>query len=141
MIDPTVPMIGRQLMGMFFGAATAKAVQAKNLALVEQEASRINVLQAEMQNWDDISFDITSRIIDKRFKSSQDFIQSRGAVGGPLIPRTAVKDEELRFAYVAKQQMLKSQMRYNSAVSQHNKRLADMKAKASFHLSDLKKIM
>lgn len=141
MIDTTIPLIGHQIMAMAFGAMTAKAVQAKNAMMIQQQAQALQSIQNEVNTWEDISFDMTSKIIDKRFKVNQEYIQSGGAVFGDLRPRRTASAEELRFAYVARQSMMKAQTRYNNAVSQQNKRLADMKAKASFHLADLKKIM
>jgi hypothetical protein len=122
MINPEIPLIGRQLMMMSFGAMGAKAIQAKNLALVEQEASRIIQYQQEVRNYEDLSFELSGRIIDMRSKS----------------PKSA---SDNRLAYMANQNMLKAHSRYNNAVSNYNKRLADMKAKASFRLADLKKLM
>lgn len=122
MINPEVPLIGRQLMMVAFGAMSAKALQAKNVALVEQEASRLVQLQQDVRNYEDLSFELSGRIIDMRSKS----------------PKSA---SDNRLAYMANQNMLKAHSRYNNAVSSYNKRLADMKAKASFNLADLKKVI
>ena len=122
MINPEVPLIGRQVMMMAFGAMSAKALQAKNVALVEQEASRIIQYQQDVRNYEDLSFELSGRIIDMRSKA----------------PKSA---SDNRLAYMANQNMLKAHSRYNNAVSSYNKRLADMKAKASFRLTDLKKLM
>ena len=122
MINPEVPLIGRQVMMMAFGVMSAKALQAKNVALVEQEASRIIQYQQDVRNYEDLSFELSGRIIDMRSKA----------------PKSA---SDNRLAYMANQNMLKAHSRYNNAVSSYNKRLADMKAKASFRLTDLKKLM
>jgi len=122
MINPEVPLIGRQLMMVAFGAMSARALQAKNVALVEQEASRIMQLKQEARNYEDISFELSGRIIDMRSRA----------------PKSATDN---RLAYMANQNMLKAHSRYNNAVSSYNKRLADMKAKSSFKLADLKKLL
>ena len=122
MINPEVPLIGRQLMMVAFGAMSARALQAKNVALVEQEASRIMQLKQEARNYEDISFELSGRIIDMRSKS----------------PKSSADN---RLAYMANQNMLKAHSRYNNAVSSYNKHLADLKAKSSFNLADLKKLL
>ena len=55
--------------------------------------------------------------------------------------RITVTDDQMRFQYIAEQNMLKSRVRYQTAVSTHNKRIADQKVKATFKLSDLKKVI
>jgi len=122
MINPEISLIGRQLMMVYFGAVSAKALQAKNVALVEQEASRLVQLQQDVRNYEDLSFELSGRIIDMRSKP----------------PKSA---SDNRLAYMANQNMLKALSRYNNAVSSYNKHLADMKAKASFNLADLKKVI
>lgn len=122
MINPEIPLIGRQLMMVAFGSASAKALQAKNVALVEQQASKIIQLKQEARNYEDLSFELSGRIIDMRSKTSN-------------------SSSDNRLAYMANQNMLKAHSRYNNAVSSYNKRLADMKAKASFKLADLKKVI
>lgn len=121
MINPEIPLIGRQLMMTAFGAMSARALQAKNVALVEQEASRVIQLQEDVRKYEDLSFEISGRIIDMRTKKAPD-------------------SEDSRLAYMANQNMIKAHVRYNNAVSSYNKKLADQKAKSSFKLSDLRRI-
>jgi hypothetical protein len=121
MINPEIPLIGRQLMLTAFGAVSAKALQARNVALVEQEASRVLQLQQDARTYEDISFELSGRIIDMRTKKPE---------GG----------EDARLAYMANQNMIKAHVRYNNAVSSYNKRLADQKAKSSFKLADLRRL-
>ena len=121
MINPEIPLIGRQLMLTAFGAVSAKALQVRNVALVEQEASRVLQLQQDARTYEDISFELSGRIIDMRTKKPE---------GG----------EDARLAYMANQNMIKAHVRYNNAVSSYNKRLADQKAKSSFKLADLRRL-
>ena len=121
MINPETPLIGRQLMLTAFGAVSAKALQVRNVALVEQEASRVLQLQQDARTYEDISFELSGRIIDMRTKKPE---------GG----------EDARLAYMANQNMIKAHVRYNNAVSSYNKRLADQKAKSSFKLADLRRL-
>jgi len=120
-INQEIPLIGRQLMLTAFGAVSARALQAKNVALVEQEASRVLQLQQDARTYEDISFELSGRIIDMRTKSPNE-------------------TDNARLAYMANQNMLKAHVRYNNAVSSYNKRLADQKAKSSFKISDLRRI-
>ena len=142
MINVEISPFGRQLMAMMLGIAKHQSiVKQKNIQVLQQEKQAIQSLEQERNMWNDISFDMTTRMIDKRYSSSKEFIGSGGSKTGSLRYKKTVTDDELRFQYIAEQNMLKSRVRYQSAVSTHNKRLSDQKVKASFKLSDLKKVI
>lgn len=139
MINVDIVPFGRQLLTAVFGAVTYQAnVRAKNMAVMENEMKQISAYQKETDMWNEITFDMTTKLIDKRYNASKEFVQSGS--GQPTFKKTVGQDDK-RFLYIAQQNLLKSRTRYQSAVSQQNKRLADQKVKATFKLSDLKKIM
>ena len=142
MIDVKMQSFGRELMLMLLGVAKYKAVETqKKIQLIKKQNEAIESLKIEEEKWDDISFGMTSNMIDKRYKGSKEFIRSGGVVTDSLKYKTSVTKDDKRFQYVAKQNMLKARTKYDSAVSSMNKRIADQKIKATFKLSDLKKVM
>ena len=142
MINVEISPFGRQLMAMMLGVAKHQSmVKQKNLQIFQQEKQAIQSLEKEQNMWNDISFDMTTRMIDKRYSSSKDYVGSGGSKSGSLRYKKTVTDDQMRFQYIAEQNMLKSRVRYQTAVSTHNKRIADQKVKATFKLSDLKKVI
>ena len=132
--------MGKQLMGIIFGAMSYKAVQAKNMEMIMNEAKKVASMKKEADAWNDLSFDMTSRMIDKRFKESKNFLQN-GGVANQLPYKKSTTEDDKRFQYIAEQNMLKSRTRFDSAVSNLNKKVSDQKVRASFKLADLKKII
>ena len=119
---------GRSLMGIAIGVMTYQAkLQKSNLSLLRKETSTIMNLQKERDIWSDLSNNITTRMLDKRFKD-------------PTFKRS-MTDSDRSLQYVAKQNMLKARTRYDSSVSKYNQKKADMKVKSSFKMMDLKDIL
>ena len=120
--------VGRSLMGIALGAMTYQANAKKNLlSLIKQETSTIARLQSERDAWTTVSTDLTTRMLDKRFKD-------------PTFKKSnTIEDRKLQF--VAKQNMLKARTRYDETVSKFNKNKIDQKVKGSFKLINLKSIL
>ena len=141
MIDVKINPIGRQIMTMVLGAMKYQAVmKAQNIKMIQQQKEKVESLKKESEMWDDISFDMTTRLIDKRFKSSKKFMSSGGLDRGSLNFKKTTTDQDHRFQYIAEQNMLKASVRFKGSVSNYNKTLSDKKIKGSFKLADLKKI-
>ena len=139
MIDVTLnTQMGKQLMTMVLGVKTFQAkIQKQNADIFKKGSEQVNQAKKETEMWSDISFDMTSKMIDKRFAGSQDFINSRGSSGNYTYKKSASKDD-LNVDHILRQTMLKNRTRLDFVTSEHNKTLADKKIKASFKLSHLK---
>lgn len=139
MIDVTLnASMGRQLVTMVIGAMSYQAMmQKKNLDFLKKETEKIGKANAERELWSDLSFDMTSRMIDKRYKGSQEFINSGGTTGKSVFKKSLTEADK-RIQYIMEQNMLKSRTRYNLTISKHNQLMTDRKIKSSLKLNDLK---
>ena len=128
MIDVQINPFGRSLVTMILGAMKMQAMmQAKNVANLKKETDKIISLKKDNALWEDISFDITTKMLDKRFKE-------------PTFKKS-LNQADRNLQYITEQQSLKSRTRYNSAVSQYNQRLTEKKVKTAFRLVDIKKVL
>lgn len=141
MIDVTIQPMGRSLLAMGFGALKYKAVmQQKEYQLLTTQFNEVNRLQEESNFLADLSFDLTSNMIDKRFNSSKEYT----ATGG-LVPQSALQfkksttKSDRQMVQLTQQTALKTRTRYNKAVSSYNRQLQDRKIKTSLSFIDIKK--
>lgn len=140
MINVDITPFGRQLMISIMGAIKYQSMMKNNMIQnLQREIKQIELAEETEKMWSDLSFNATIRSIDKRYKSSKDFMKS--GVSSDLKYKTTTSDEDKRFMYIAEQNMLKAKTKYSNAVSNHNKTLADRKIKATFKLADLQKVM
>lgn len=140
MIDVQLQPFGRSLVAMYLGTMKYQAaVNEKNIKNFEQEIKNINTLERNRDMFTDISFDITSNLIDKRFTTSKKFIQSGGNIRDFQFKKSTIESDR-HLQYVTEKNALQSRARLNTAVSQHNKRITDTQTKASFKLINLKPI-
>jgi len=128
MIDVQINPFGRSLMTMMLGVMKYQAVvQAKNVAELKKQANNIAGIKKDLDMWNEVSMDMTSRMLDKRYND-------------PTYKRsTSAEDRNLD--YLTKQQLLRSRVKLNSAVTQYNQRLSEKKVKTSFKLINLKQIL
>lgn len=140
MIDVHIQPFGRTLMTMAIGAMKYQAVvQQKNIDNLKKGLQNIQDLETNRNIFNDISLDITTRLIDKRFSESKEFVRTGGASASFKFKKsTSESDKHLQ--YVTQKQMIQSRSRFNAAVSQHNKGITDMKIKKSFKLINLKPV-
>jgi hypothetical protein len=140
MINVDITPFGRQMMMSLFGVLKYQAIaKDKMIQNLQKELQQINMAEEQHELWNDISFSATIRSIDKRFKSSKEFMES--GVATNLKYKKTTTDDDKRFIYIANQNMLKARTRYLNSVSNHNKILADQKIRATFKLADLQKVM
>ena len=76
---------------------------------------------------------MTSRMIDKRYKGSQEFINSGGTTGKSVFKKSLTEADK-RIQYIMEQNMLKSRTRYNLTISKHNQLMTDRKIKSSLKI-------
>ena len=139
MIDVTIQPMGRTLLAIGLGALKYKAVmQQRDIQQFTQQLAQINKLESESNFMSDLTFDLTSSMIDKRFTSSKQYLQTRGASGDFQFKKTTSKSDRA-LQSLAEKNAIKTRIRYNNAVSSHNKSVLDKKMKSSFKLVDLKK--
>lgn len=139
MIDVTLNAnMGRQLMTMVIGVMSYQAnLNKKNIELFKKETENVQRLQTERDLWSDLSFDMTSRVIDKRYKGSKEFINSGGSKGSTTFKKSASESEK-RIQYIMQQNMLKSRTRYNTTISKYNQLMTDKKMKSAMKMVDAK---
>lgn len=139
MIDVTIQPIGRTLLAMSLSAIKYKAVMVqKEYQLFKTEVANLARLEEESSFMSDLTFDLTSSMIDKRFTTSKQYVQTRGVKSDFQFKKSTSKsDREL--VQLAKQNAIKTRVKYSRAVSSHNKRVMDYKMKSSLRYVDMKK--
>jgi hypothetical protein len=138
MIDVNIQPFARNLMTAYIGAIAYKAsVNKKNLDMVKREASNQAALRKEADQWATMSFDITSGMIDKRYKESKNFIATGGKTGELRFKRT-LSESERHLEFLTRQNMLKARTKYESSVSSYNQKLTDKKLRASMKKIDIR---
>lgn len=141
MIDVNITPIGRTLVSMTLGVMKYQAVvNQKNADLVKRERENIKQLQQERDMFSEMSFDITTRMIDKRFTTSKEFMKTR-EVGGGLTFKKSLTNADKDLEYISRQVSIRANTKHSVAVSQQNKRLVDLKTNAKFKLINLKGVL
>ena len=126
MINVTIQPFGRSLMMMAIGSLKYQAmIKEKNIKAVEQSLKELEQQKKDVEMLDDMSFNMTSNIIDKRFSASRSFIETKGQqlYTGP-IKKTATKEERI-LQQLSQKRMLKARTKYNNAVTSYNKTIID----------------
>lgn len=141
MINVTIQPFGRSLMAMSIGVMKYHAVQ--NQKIIEgfnRSINELNQVKKEVDMWNDMSFDITTKLIDKRFKSSKEFVRSGGAGVDTFQFKKSITSEDRKLQYLTQKNMLKARTRFNSAVNQHNQKVLQHKINTSFKFLGTKNI-
>lgn len=119
MIDITP--FGRQLMGLAIGRiAYMQNTLQKNINIIQKHQSMIKEDQEELMRWDEMNFNLSVSLLDKRFKESKAFIQSGGDVPKNRFKRSSPR-EQIELQTVIEKSVMKSRMRYEKNVSSYNK--------------------
>ena len=128
MIDVTLNPAGRSLMTMMMGVLKYQAVvKAKNIENFKKDIETIKTLRTEQDFLTDLSVDMTTRMMDKRFKDPT-FKKS-----------TSESDKALK--YIVEKNKLKSRIKLNSVVSQYNQNVLDKKINTSFKLINMNQVL
>lgn len=119
MIDITP--FGRQLMGLAIGRiAYVQNTINKNINIIQKHQSIIKEDQEDLMRWDEMNFNLSVSLLDKRFKESKAFIQSGGDVPKNRFKRSSPR-EQIELQTVIEKSVMKSRMRYEKNVSSYNK--------------------
>lgn len=119
MIDITP--FGRQLMALAIGRiAYMQNTLQKNINIIQKHQSMIKEDQEELMRWDEMNFNLSVSLLDKRFKESKAFIQSGGDVPKNRFKRSSPR-EQIELQTVIEKSVMKSRMRYEKNVSSYNK--------------------
>lgn len=138
MINVNIQPFGRSLMAMTLGVMKYNVEQQiKVVKMFQQSAEALNRLDLETKEVESFSIDITASMIDKRFKSSKEFMAT--GVGSNLQFKKSLTPEERNIQKIAERNALRSRTAYNNALSSHNKRLMDQKTRAAFKSVDVRK--
>ena len=125
-------------MSMYIGAlAYQQGIQRRNLEMVQRERTTIEASKKEADMWAEMSFDVTTGMIDKRYKESKTFIQSGGRVG-EIRFKSSLSEHERQLAYLTRQNMMRSRSRYENTVSRYNQKMTDRKLRSSMKKIDLR---
>lgn len=139
MIDVTVQPIGRSLLAIGLGAVKYKAmIQQRQIAEYKKQVAQLNELQERSAMMNELTFDITSSMIDKRFTSSKQYIATRGQTSDFALKKSLTK-EDRKILKLANQNAMQSRVRYNKSVSQYNKWIHDQKMKSNLRAIDIQK--
>ena len=119
MIDITP--FGRQLMGLAIGRiAYMQNTLQKNINIIQKHQSMMKEDQEDLMRWDEMNFNLSVSLLDKRFKESKAFIQSGGDVPKNRFKRSSPR-EQIELQTVIEKSVMKSRMRYEKNVSSYNK--------------------
>lgn len=119
MIDITP--FGRQLMGLAIGRiAYVQNTINKNINIIQKHQSMMKEDQEDLMRWDEMNFNLSVSLLDKRFKESKAFIQSGGDVPKNRFKRSSPR-EQIELQTVIEKSVMKSRMRYEKNVSSYNK--------------------
>lgn len=119
MIDITP--FGRQLMGLAIGRiAYMQNTINKNINIIQKHQSMMKEDQEDLMRWDEMNFNLSVSLLDKRFKESKAFIQSGGDVPKNRFKRSSPR-EQIELQTVIEKNVMKSRMRYEKNVSSYNK--------------------
>ncbi len=130
MIDVTISPIGRQLMTMAIGRiAYASHVQNQNMQLIKKKKDELNQTRESYELFNQMSFDLTVSMLDKRYKESQGFIQTGGQTQGRF--KKSLSDDQKRLQAVIQKNMLKARTRYDQNTSSYNKLITDQKMQSA----------
>lgn len=141
MIDVQIQPFGRSLMTMALGALKYQAVvKQKNIDNFKKEIQNIKNIKKDTEMWSDLSQDITSRMLDKRFTESKMYIKSSGRMGS-LKFKKSTSESDKRLQYITEKNMLKTRTKLNNAVSQHNQSITDLKIKTSFKRIEVNQVL
>ena len=129
--------IGRTLLTMTIAAMKYKeVVEKKALQNLETTFKNIENIRETKELFTELSTDTTARLLDKRFNVSKDFIKS-GGTKGALKFKKSTTQEDKNLQYITQKNALKARTRYNSAVSNYNQKLTDIKIKTSYKLIEV----
>lgn len=141
MINVSLQPFAKNLMTAYIGVLAYKQSVIHNQQKKElQDRSRIERAKQDVDIWTDMSFDLTVQMIDKRFKSSKNFIQSGGDTSSLTFKRS-LSENEKRLQYTAEKNMMKARTKYETTVSSYNQKLNDQKMRASVKRIDLRKFV
>src|SRR5690606_30512379 len=108
----------------------------KQIELMKQGERAVQEKKQDFDLWSEMSFSMTSEMMDKRFRESKQFIGS-GGQSGSIRLKKSLSEQERQLQYLTQQNMLKSRTKYENTVSQYNQRLTDQKMKSSIKKIDL----
>jgi len=141
MINVEVTPFGRQLMSAYIGAVAYQAnIQRRNLESIKRNQASLAKAKNEADMWAEMSFDITSGMIDKRYTESKQFMESGGKSGAIKFKRT-LTEQQRHIQYLTTQNMLKARTRYENTVTSHNQRMTNLKMRASIKKIDLRQFL
>lgn len=136
MIDVTIQPFGRTLASMALGVMKYKAVvNQRNTEFLAQQTKQIEEIQKDVDLLEEISFDITTDLIDKRFNTSKEFIRT----GGLSRPKSfnykkSTSENDRNLQRLIDKKLLQTKASLNNATSTYNQKLETMKQKMNYKM-------
>ena len=139
MINVNISPMGRSLMSAYIGAIAYQGkIQHRNLEMLTKHQNNLQQAKKDAEVWEEVSFDITTGMIDKRFRESKTFIAS-GGTAGELRFKRSLSEAERQLEATTRYNMLKARTRYENTISTYNKKMLDRKLRSSAKKIDLRK--
>lgn len=119
---------GRTLMTMGLARMTyLHNINQKNIQMIAQAKTQAETSKKTFEAWQDLSFNLTSTMLDKRFKTSKEFISSGGSASGDLIFRRKISESDSQMRMIVHENMIRSRTSLEKHVSTYNQKIQDKK--------------
>lgn len=129
---------GRTLMAMALGKMTyLHNVNQRNISMIAQAKANVETSRETFETFQDLSFNLTSSMLDKRFKASKDFISSGGSASGDLNFRRKISEADKQMRMIIQENMNRARASLEKHVSTYNQKIQDKKFAAQVRALDL----
>ncbi len=129
---------GRTLMAMGLARMTyIHNVNQKNLSMLAQAKKEAETSKKTFETWQDLSFNLTSTMLDKRFRTSKDFIASGGSISDDLSFRKKINESDQQMRMIVHENMIRARTSLQKHVSNYNQKIQDKKFATQVRALDL----
>ena len=119
---------GRTLMTMGLARMSyLHNINQKNISMLAQTKKQTETSKETFEMWQDLSFNLTSTMLDKRFRTSKDFIASGGTVSSDLNFKRKINETDQQMQMIISENMNRSKASYQKHVSTYNQKIQDKK--------------
>jgi hypothetical protein len=130
MTDVNITPFGRQLMTLAIGRiAYSTQMTNRNIQLITSKKQEIDRSKENLQLFQEMSFDMTVSMLDKRFNASKGFIQTGGTTAGKF--KKSLTDEQVRIQNILETNSIKARTKYNQTISSYNQMIQDKKMQSA----------
>lgn len=132
MIDVTIQKFGRSLLSMTLGVMKYQATMKEQaIAGLQKEVKKIGELKGQADLLEDITFELTSDIIDKRFTTSKQFLET-GIAPKQFDFKKSTSKNQRQLQQLRQNQTLRAKTRLNQSISIYNQKVLTSKIITSY---------